>query len=60
MNINEIPSQAFTPLNGKQTKLNTIYMYFYNNNNMTIKKLAFYNLENLTNETVPIDTFFTI
>ena len=44
--INEIPSQAFTPLNGKQTKLNTIYNSNYNK--LIIKKMAFYNLENLT------------
>ena len=45
LNINEIPSQAFVPLKGKQSKLNLIRLYTYKA--ITIKKMAFFHLENL-------------
>ena len=45
INAHEIPSQAFTPINGKQLKLKTIN--FPINNKITIRRLAFYNLVHL-------------
>ena len=45
LNITEIPSQAFMPFNGKQSKFNSIILY--TPNAITIKKMAFFHLENL-------------
>ena len=45
LNITEIPSQAFVPLKGKQSKFNLIRLFTYNA--ITIKKMAFFHLENL-------------
>ena len=42
LNITEIPSQAFMPFKGKQSKLHK----HKTQNTITIKKMAFFNLEN--------------
>ena len=47
MFITEIPSQAFMPLKGKQSKLKLVS--FESHNSLTIKKMAFSNLDNLNN-----------
>ena len=45
LNITEIPSYAFIPLNGAQHKLQTIR--FYTPNEITIQNKAFYHLDHL-------------
>ena len=51
-NITEIPSYAFMPLNGKQFKLT--YINFDTYDKITIKKMAFYYLENLSYISLPV------
>lgn len=46
LNVTEIPSNAFIPFNGKQLKLN--FIEFNIANQFTIKRMAFYHLENIT------------
>lgn len=53
LNVTEIPSEAFLPLNGKQSKLKTMEINIKNNfgDSFTIKRMAFYHLENISSMT---------
>ena len=51
LNITEIPSQAFMPLNGKQFKLTDIN--FDTSDKITIEKIAFYYLDHLSTISLP-------
>lgn len=46
INVTEIPSQAFLPINGLQSKLQSI-TFRGEGNSLAIRKMAFYNLPNL-------------
>ena len=52
LNITEIPSQAFTPFNGKLFKFKNIHLNTLDK--VTIKRMAFYNLDNLSFISLPI------
>lgn len=48
MNVDEIPLNAFLPINGMQSKFNSLNLYM-KGNQLIIRKMTFFNLENLDN-----------
>ena len=59
--VKEIPSQAFVPINGVQSQLNEFYLSAQTlGSYLTIKKMAFYNLDNLDSIGFELFTVYSI